>query len=174
MIVHGVLKWSWSYPSIHSLVVVFLNTIFHIFISFGIYQVIADLVEKLGHIFIAAKKVGENVLRSELLDIVCVINDVVKEAHIISDSIVIWATLTHFIGYNVQDLGLREVINDYLGKFQVATEEAGFERNVCQETGSTPFEMDPGSFKLLDVSKRRPIGATEPLSFLLSNLFRPA
>ena len=145
-----------SYPSIHSLLVVLLNTIFYIFISIGIYQVIADLVENLGHIVIAAKKVVENVLRSQLLDIVCMINEVVKEAYVRSDRIVIWGIWTHFIGYHVQELGLREVINGYWGKFQVAKEEVGFERNVSQETRSTRFEIDPGSFKLLDVSKRLP------------------
>ena len=64
----------------------------------------------------------------------------------------------------------------------VTIEEVGIERNVCQGTRSTRFEMDPGSFKLLDVSKRQPIAllfaffpwATEPLSFLLATLFRPA
>ena len=137
-----------SYPSIHSLVVVFLNTSFHISINFGIYQAIADLVENVGHIFIAAKKVVENVLRSQLLDIVCIINEVVKEAYIRSDRIVIWGIWTHFIGYHVQELGLREVINGYWGKFQVA-KEVGFERNVSQETRSTRFEIDPGSLSSL-------------------------
>ena len=109
-----------SYPSIHSLVVVFLNTSFHFFISIGRYQAIADLVENLGHIFIALKSVVENVLRSQLLDIVCMINEVLKEAYIRSDRIVIWGIWTHFIGYHVQELGLRGVINSYWGKFQVA------------------------------------------------------
>ena len=144
---------AFSYPSIPSLVVVFLNTSFHFFLSIGIYQAIADLVENFGHIFIASKTVVENVLRSQLLHIVCMINELVKEAYIRSDRIVIWGIWTHFIGYNVQELGLREVINDYWGKIQAAIEEVGIERNVSQETRSTRLEMDPGNFKLLGVSK---------------------
>ena len=108
-----------SYPSIHALAVVFLNTRFHTFISFGVYQVIGNLVENLGHIFITAKIVVENVLRSQLLDIVCMINKVVKEEYIRTDDIATWAIWTHFIGYHVQGPGLRGAINDYWGKFQV-------------------------------------------------------
>ena len=43
-----------SYPSIHSLVVVFLNIIFHVFIIIQINQAIGDLVENSGRLFIAA------------------------------------------------------------------------------------------------------------------------
>ena len=69
-----------SYPSIHSLVVMFLNIIFHIFINIEIYQAITDLVENLGHLIIAAKTVVENLLRPELLDIVWMINEVIEKA----------------------------------------------------------------------------------------------
>ena len=94
IIVHAVMKWLWRAWAIQ----VFLNTIFHIFISTGIYQAIADLIEKLGHIFIPAKTIVKNVLRSQLLAIVCMINEVVKEAYIRSDPIVIWGIWTYFIG----------------------------------------------------------------------------
>ena len=80
-----------SYPSFHSHVVVFLNISSHFFISIEIYLVSVDLVESLDRLFITAKTVVENVLRSQLLNIVCMINEVVKEAHIRSDPMVTWA-----------------------------------------------------------------------------------
>ena len=60
-----------SYLSIHPLIVVFLNMIFHFFINSKIYQVIGDLIENLGHLFIVVVDiVVENLLRSQFLHIV--------------------------------------------------------------------------------------------------------
>ena len=60
-----------NYPSIHPLIVVFLNMIFHFFINSRIYHVIGNLIENLCHLFITVvDTVVENLLRSEFLHIV--------------------------------------------------------------------------------------------------------